>query len=103
MPKERWLNAMARDTKNRQPAQAGATGKSGSANAASAPTKKRTSPLKFFSEVRQEGRKVTWTSRNEVVVSTIMVVILSAIAAVFFLGVDWVIGSIVNLLLSLGG
>lgn len=96
---------MARDTKTRQPAVTGASGKSGgSGNAASAPARKKTtSPLKFFSEVRQEGRKVTWTSRKETIVSTIMVVVMAIIAAVFFFGVDTLIGLIVNFLLSLGG
>lgn len=59
-------------------------------------------PLKFFSEVRQEGRKVTWTSRNETLVSTIMVLVMASFAALFFLGVDTVIGFIVNFLLGLG-
>ena len=94
---------MARETKKSPPANAGSTGKGGSANAASAPARKKTSPLKFFSEVRQEARKVTWTSRNETIVSTIMVVIMAALAALFFFGVDTLIGLIVNFLLSLGG
>lgn len=64
--------------------------------------RKPMNPLKFFSEVRQEGRKVTWTSRNETLVSTIMVLVMASFAALFFLGVDAVIGFIVNFLLGLG-
>lgn len=94
-------NAMARDTKNRQSANAGSTGKPGSVQP-TAPARKPFNPLKFFSEVRQEGRKVTWTSRNETLVSTIMVLIMASFAALFFLGVDTVIGFIVNFLLGLG-
>ena len=94
-------NAMARDTKNRQSANAGSSGKSGSTQAA-APVRKPMNPLKFFSEVRQEGRKVTWTSRNETFISTIMVLVMASFAALFFLGVDTVIGFIVNFLLGLG-
>ncbi len=96
---------MARDKKNRQPAKADARGKGGaSANAAPAPARKRSlNPLRFFTEVRQEGRKVTWTSRSETIVSTIMVVIMAVIAAIFFFFVDWIIGRLVNFLLSLGG
>ena len=94
-------NAMARDTKNRQSANAGSSDKSGSTPPA-APARKPVNPLKFFSEVRQEGRKVTWTSRNETFISTIMVLVMASFAALFFLGVDTVIGFIVNFLLGLG-
>ena len=95
---------MAKDPKNRQPAKSGSRGQGGaSSNAAAAPARKKSAnPLKFFSEVRQEGRKVTWTSRQETIVSTIMVVILSIIAAIFFFAVDSLIGWIINFLLSFG-
>ncbi len=50
--------------------------------------KKKTSPLAFMQQVRNEASKVTWTSRNETMVSTIMVLIMVAIMAVFFFAVD---------------
>ena len=50
--------------------------------------KKRTNPLTFLQQVRSEGSKVTWTSRNETMVSTIMVLIMVVIMAIFFFGVD---------------
>jgi len=95
-------NAMARDTKNRPSGKTGAAGKAGAAQSAPPARKRTTSPLKFFSEVRQEGRKVTWTSRNETLVSTIMVVVMASFAALFFFGVDSIIGFVVNLRLGLG-
>ncbi len=95
-------NAMARDTKNRPSGKTGAAGKACAAQSAPPARKRTTSPLKFFSEVRQEGRKVTWTSRNETLVSTIMVVVMASFAALFFFGVDSIIGFVVNLLLGLG-
>ena len=52
------------------------------------PKKKRTNPLTFLQQVRNEGAKVTWTSRNETMVSTIMVLIMVAIMALFFFLVD---------------
>lgn len=64
--------------------------------------KKTTNPVEFFNQVLAEGRKVTWTSRNETLVSTIMVIIMVIIMAIFFLGVDWVLSSVVSLVLSLG-
>ena len=50
--------------------------------------KKKTSPFEFLQQVRGEGSKVTWTSRNETMVSTIMVLIMVAIMALFFFLVD---------------
>lgn len=50
--------------------------------------KKKTSPFEFIQQVRNEGSKVTWTSRNETMVSTIMVLIMVAIMAFFFFLVD---------------
>ncbi|MEQ8433243.1 MAG: preprotein translocase subunit SecE [Oceanicaulis sp.] len=96
---------MARNTKNRQPASTGSSGKAGASSnaAASAPARKKTTnPLKFFSEVRQEGRKVTWTSRRETIISTIMVLVMATIAAIFFFAVDSLIGFIIDFLLGLG-
>jgi preprotein translocase subunit SecE len=49
-------------------------------------------PAKFFREVRQEAARVTWPTRKEVTTSTIMVLVLAIVAAVFFLAVDFVIG-----------
>jgi preprotein translocase subunit SecE len=56
--------------------------------AAEVKKKKRTNPLEFLQQVRNEASKVTWTTRNETLVSTIMVLIMVAIMAVFFFTVD---------------
>lgn len=58
-------------------------------------------PIKFLQEVRQEVSKVTWPSRNEVLVSTGMVFALVAIASVFFLLADQIISWLVTLALQL--
>jgi preprotein translocase subunit SecE len=46
------------------------------------------SPGEFIQQVHQEGRKVTWATRQEVTVSTIMVLIMVVISAIFFFLVD---------------
>ncbi len=56
----------------------------------------------FLSEVKREGHKVTWPTRKETMMGTVMVLILAALAAVFFMFVDWVLGSSVRALLQLG-
>jgi preprotein translocase subunit SecE len=58
-------------------------------------------PVKFLQEVRQEVSKVTWPTRNEVVVSTLMVFALVALASVFFLLADQLISWLVQLALNL--
>jgi preprotein translocase subunit SecE len=58
-------------------------------------------PLKYLQEVRQEVNKVTWPTRNEVLISTLMVLILVALASLFFLGADWIISTLVQWALSI--
>jgi len=57
-------------------------------------------PFRFFGEVRAEARKVTWATRQEVTVSTIMVVIFGILAALFFFLVDSVLRIGIQLLLN---
>lgn len=64
--------------------------------------RRRGGPFRFFGEVRAEARKVTWATRQEVTVSTIMVLIMGAAAAVFFFLVDSLLRFVVGLLLNLG-
>lgn len=61
----------------------------------------RANPVKFAQEVRQEGNKVTWPTRNEVLISTVMVLILVALASLFFLTADQIISWMVQLALSI--
>ena len=48
----------------------------------------KTSPAKFIQEVRTEAAKVVWPTRRETLLTTVMVMILSAVAALFFFLVD---------------
>ena len=48
-------------------------------------------PVKFLQEVRQEVGKVTWPSRNETLISTLMVLVMVALASIFFLLADQII------------
>jgi preprotein translocase subunit SecE len=60
-------------------------------------------PLKFVQEVRDETSKVTWPTRNETLVTTIMVFILVLVASVFFFVADQILNWIVSFLLGLAG
>jgi preprotein translocase subunit SecE len=58
-------------------------------------------PVKFLQEVRQEVGKVTWPTRNETVISTIMVLVMVALASLFFLAADQIISWLIQLVLSI--
>jgi preprotein translocase subunit SecE len=80
------------------------------ASAAVAPTasveapakKKRVSPAQFFTEVRAEARKVTWTSRKETWITSVMVFIMVAVVSVFLFLVDWGLNLGINGIIRLG-
>ena len=54
-------------------------------------------------EVRQEAGRVTWPTRRETTVSTLMVIVMVAIASVLFLLVDNVISWGIKMILGIGG
>lgn len=60
-------------------------------------------PAKFIRDVRQEMSKVSWPTRKETMVSTVTVLILVCFAAAFFMLVDGLIASLVELILGFGG
>nr|WP_255536266.1 preprotein translocase subunit SecE [Pacificimonas pallii] len=62
----------------------------------------KVSPGQFVREVRQEMSKVTWPTRRETIITTIMVLIMTSILSVFFLGVDAVLGNLIQWVLSVG-
>ena len=61
------------------------------------------SPFKFLQEVRAEAQKVTWPTRKETTVTTIMVFVMVVIASVFFLLADQVMRLAVSFLLGVNG
>ncbi|HET6525565.1 preprotein translocase subunit SecE [Sphingopyxis sp. PAMC25046] len=61
----------------------------------------KTSPAEFINQVRAEARKIVWPTSRETVQTTIMVLIMTTILSLFFLGVDTVFNAIVSWLTSL--
>ena len=59
------------------------------------------SPFKFLQEVRTETAKVTWPSRRETMITTIMVFVMVALASIFFFVADQVIRVFITFLLGL--
>jgi len=62
----------------------------------------RTSPLEFVRQVRQEVSKVTWPTRKETIVTTILVFLMVFICATFFLVIDRILAWSISLILGLG-
>ena len=60
------------------------------------------SPIQFLRQVKQEVKKVSWASKKEVMQTSMMVLVLVAIAATFFFFVDQILGWLVKLILGLG-
>ena len=59
-----------------------------------------TNPFQFIQQVRSEVSKVTWPTRREVLLTTGMVFVMSALAATFFGIFDWLFRSGLQMLWS---
>ena len=59
-------------------------------------------PVEFLQEVQNEGKKVSWPTRKETMITTAMVFVLVVVASIFFLLADQVIRWSVGLVLGLG-
>jgi preprotein translocase subunit SecE len=60
----------------------------------------KTNPFTFIQQVREEAGKVTWPSRKETMISTVMVMVMVTVAAIFFLIVDTILSWGVNQVLQ---
>jgi preprotein translocase subunit SecE len=63
---------------------------------------KTNNPFVFLQQVRAETAKVTWPSRRETMISTIMVLVFAVLAMLFFFGADMIMGFAVGTILGLG-
>lgn len=60
-------------------------------------------PIQFINQTRAEIAKVSWPTRREVLLTTVMVFIMATLTAIFFALVDLVIRSGLQGLLGLFG
>ena len=58
-------------------------------------------PLKFVQSVKQEAFKVTWPTRKDVIIGSVMVFVLATIAAIFFLFIDQIFKFLLDLILTI--
>ena len=59
-------------------------------------------PFQFAQEVRQETSKVTWPTRKETWITSIAVLVMVALSAIFFMLADQALGYLVSVILGLG-
>jgi len=61
----------------------------------------KVNPGEFIRQVRAETAKVVWPTKQETIRTAVMVLIMTTLLAVFFLGVDtvfsWVVASLISL------
>lgn len=62
-----------------------------------------TNPLQFVQQVRSEVSKIVWPTRREVLLTTVMVFIMSALTALFFAIIDLIIRTGLTSVLSFFG
>jgi len=58
-------------------------------------------PLKFIQGVKQEAFKVTWPTRKEVALGSLMVFVLASLAAIFFLLIDQIYKFLLDIILTI--
>jgi preprotein translocase subunit SecE len=76
---------------------------SGAATAIETIAMAKTNPGEFIQQVRQETSKVTWPTRKETAMTTLMVFVMVLCAALFFLLVDQILSTVVRFVLGMGG
>ena len=62
----------------------------------------KTNPFTFLQQVRSETSKVTWPTRRETTISTLMVFVMVFFAALFFFAADQLMGWLIGLVLNAG-
>ena len=58
-------------------------------------------PFIFIQSVKQEAFRVTWPSRKDVMIGSLMVFALASIAAIFFLLLDQIYRVLLDLILTI--
>ncbi len=62
-----------------------------------------TNPFQFIQQVRSEVSKVVWPTRREVMLTTLMVLAMATVTAIFFSLIDLAIRSGLTAVLNIAG
>ncbi|MGE3623964.1 MAG: preprotein translocase subunit SecE [Bdellovibrionales bacterium] len=63
--------------------------------------KTRTGLFEFVRETRREISKVTWPTRKETLMTTVMIVVMALVVGLFYFGVDTAIGFVISRILGM--
>ena len=58
-------------------------------------------PLRFIQSVKQEAFKITWPTKRDVLLGSLMVFVLATLAAIFFLLLDQIYRFLLDLILTI--
>jgi len=58
-------------------------------------------PFKFIQSVKQEAFRVTWPTKKDVLLGSLMVFVLATIAAIFFLLLDQIYRFLLDIILNI--
>ena len=58
-------------------------------------------PLRFIQGVKQEAFKVSWATKKEVMLGSVMVFLLASVAAIFFLLLDQIYKFLLDVILTI--
>lgn len=58
------------------------------------------SPITFLKEAREELKKVVWPTREQIIRSTIIVILLSLIVGIFLGGLDFVFTKLIEIIVK---
>ena len=61
----------------------------------------KTGPIEYIRQVRSEGRKITWPSRQETTVSVIAVFIMGFLASAFLFFADQIIAWAIRIIMGI--
>ena len=58
-------------------------------------------PLRFIQSVKQEAFRVTWPTKRDVLIGSLMVFVLAAVASIFFLFLDQIYKFLLDIILTI--
>jgi preprotein translocase subunit SecE len=58
-------------------------------------------PLKFIQEVKQEAFRITWPTKKDTLMGSLMVFGLASLASIFFLILDQILRFLLNIVLTI--
>jgi preprotein translocase subunit SecE len=58
-------------------------------------------PFKFIQSVKQEAFRVTWPTKKDVMLGSLMVFVLATVAAIFFLLLDQIYRFLLDIILTI--